>query len=843
MGREAELALFRGTLAGPGVLFVHGAGGVGKTALLDMFAHLATDKDRLVVRADARDLALGQDRLPVPEGGNRPVVLIDTYELLEPIDDWVRERYLPSLPADCLMVIAGRRAPRPSWRADPAWRAVTRVVELGNLPTADGRSYLTGQGVATSLHDSLLTISRGHPLTLSLLADAVRRGVTPRSLRDVPDVVGALVARLLADAPSPRHRAALEACAQVPATTEDYLRTMLGDDAGELFTWLRAQPFIDEGPYGLCPHDMVRDLIDADLRWRDPERYATTYRRKLVAFQDRIRSVADAAEQLELVVRMVVLNGARSPLAPLNALPPTMRSTVGTLRDSDHEPIAAMTLAWQGAEQTDSVTHWMRRQPEAFHVFRTPDGEPRGYAACLELTDSDLGVDPGADAMWRYAAKHGAPRGGERLRAWRFFLDRDEGQGPSPSMTLFVARQMLDIILLSGDTAWTMVGVWEDARLWAPAMEFLDFEPADGAEYEIGARSFAVFAHDWRRSDAREWAETLHARQLGLPVRPAPDAPVLSEPEFADAVRSALRFPDLLRDNPLLGSAMIRRHARPGRSPADTLREMIEAGAATLPADQAELLARTFLRPTTTQARVAATLHLSFNTYRRHRDRAVAQLTAWLWEQETGRCPDHHVDPHCRTQPTEETTVDTPRLLIRPFTADDLTDFLSYQADPEVRRYLPGDPMTPDKAADYLRAQSALDDHALDAWHGFAVHHKADDRMIGDIGVWLPADPANAPDVGFQFHPAYHGKGYATEAVEAFLHHVFQTWSPPRITATCNPANTASRALMTRLGMRLHTENPQFIQYDLSRSHGTARPREYSAARPESGVPVPSRSA
>jgi energy-coupling factor transporter ATP-binding protein EcfA2 len=129
------------------VLFVHGAGGVGKTTLLDMFAGIAAEEGRTPVRVDARHLALASDALPVPAAGGRPVLLIDTYELLEPIDDWVRERYLPSLPEDCLVVIAGRRAPRPRWRADPAWRELTRVVVLGNPATGDGRSYLADQGV------------------------------------------------------------------------------------------------------------------------------------------------------------------------------------------------------------------------------------------------------------------------------------------------------------------------------------------------------------------------------------------------------------------------------------------------------------------------------------------------------------------------------------------------------------------------------------------------------------------------------------------------------------------------------------------------------------------------
>ncbi|MFI1990881.1 GNAT family N-acetyltransferase [Actinoplanes sp. NPDC020271] len=170
----------------------------------------------------------------------------------------------------------------------------------------------------------------------------------------------------------------------------------------------------------------------------------------------------------------------------------------------------------------------------------------------------------------------------------------------------------------------------------------------------------------------------------------------------------------------------------------------------------------------------------------------------------------------------EETTVRTARLLLRRFTPGDLEDFLDYQGDPVVRRHLPGEPMTPAQAADYLTAQSTLDDGKLDAWHALAVHHVADDRVIGDVGVWLPADPAATPDAGFQFHPAYHGRGYAREAVHALLRHVFATLAPPRVTATCSPANTASQALMRRLGMRLVSATADDVRYELTRDDWTS---------------------
>jgi hypothetical protein len=339
----------------------------------------------------------------------------------------------------------------------------------------------------------------------------------------------------------------------------------------------------------------------------------------------------------------VVLNGARSQLAALGALPPAMQSYADGLTDSDREPLLAMTGRWQGQEQADLADHWMTHQPKAFRVFRTGNGEPHGYAARLDLTESDLGVDPGTDAMWQYASKHGPVRAGERVRAWRFFLDRERGQLPSPSLTLFLAWQMTDIILLGDDAAWSLVGAFADGPLWRPTMEFLDFWAAGGADYTVGGSTFPVFAHDWRRTDAAEWADLLYARQLGSPARAAGHdlgETVLAKPEFDDAVRSALRglhAPNALGSNPLLHSRSVRRHARAGHSPTHALRDMLGEAIAALPPDPRELITRTFLEAPVAQDRVAAALHLSFNTYRRHRDKAVAQLTARLWKNESGQ--------------------------------------------------------------------------------------------------------------------------------------------------------------------------------------------------------------
>ncbi|MBT0769904.1 AAA family ATPase [Kineosporia sp. J2-2] len=634
VGRAAELETFRAALSAPGVLFVHGPGGMGKSTLLEEFAAVARDAGRSVVHMDARHVRLSPDALPAVPAFGRTVLLIDTYERLEPVDDWVREEYLSSLPDDVVVVIAGRRPPGPRWRADPAWRLLTRELPLDNLRPHEGRGYLQAQGVAEEVHEGLLRASHGHPLTLSMLADATNRGLRATSLAELPDVVAALLAQTVESVPSPRHRAALEVCAHAPVTSGDLLRSVAGDETGELFTWLRTLAFVVDGPYGLYPHDAIRDALDADLRWRDPQRYAELDRRLVTARLQQLLATTDERERLQMVVDSIMLGSTRSSEDSCSAPSPTLQAYADHFRESDRTSIVTMTEAWQGPEQAALVEFWLDRRPEAFRVFRAPSGESRGYATVLDLTEADLGLDPKADAMWRIAHEQAPPRTGEKIRAWRFFLDRDQGQQPSPSTTLFTACQVVDA-LVRKNTAWTLVGACTDPARWSPTMANLDFWPVGEGE-----AAPEVFGHDWRRRDPTEWLKWVHARHTGghSPAEdPSQDRVILSRMDFDEAVRAGLRDlhrPEQLAANPLLRSRVVDKNRSQGRTPDQTLTRLYQT--APLPPDLQDLITRTFLNPAPKQQRVAADLHLSFNTFRRRRDQAVARIADWLWEQEIG---------------------------------------------------------------------------------------------------------------------------------------------------------------------------------------------------------------
>ena len=301
VGRAAEVELFCGALDAPepfSVLWVHGPGGVGKTALVGALAEAAADAGRAPVRLDLRAVdpvppAFAAElarALGAPEGSgaealaarDRPVLLLDTFERAPGLEDWLREDFIPALPAGAITVIAGRSRPGDEWRRDPGWRDLLRVVSLRNLGPDDARAFLRAAGVADDLHDEAIGVTHGHPLALSLLLDVLsqrREGsAAPLGLDAVPDVVERLVTCFAAEVPSPRHRLALEVAAHAGVATQGLLRGAIGEAEGEeLFAWLRGLSFVEVGPRGLVVHDLAREAIDADLRWRDRAAYTRVH--------------------------------------------------------------------------------------------------------------------------------------------------------------------------------------------------------------------------------------------------------------------------------------------------------------------------------------------------------------------------------------------------------------------------------------------------------------------------------------------------------------------------------------------------------------------------------------
>lgn len=667
VGREDEIerfcAAFAGSESAISVLYVHGPGGIGKSSLLDVFADWAGEAGGRVVRLDGRELAptpgavlealgeipgIGGEAELGEHDDDRLVLVIDGYEQLAALDGWVRDDLLPRLPSSALTVIAARHPPDAAWRADSGWRELLEVVSLRNLSGSHSREYLARCGVDPGLHDRVVRATHGHPLGLSLLADVVMRGGGQAVDPLPPDVVGALVERFVDAVPDERQRRALAVCALARRTTEALLRAALGDkQARDAFEWLRELSVVEPGPEGLAPHDLARDALDADLRWRDPDGYRVVFRRVRAHLARSVRDARGREQQRAVFDLKFLFRNLPSVLSPVDWDQWGLHYPEPACA-ADHEAIAELAQAAEGEASTALVRRWLARQPEGFWVVRAEDGSVRGFLGLLDLTaaaDEDIAADPGARAAWDFAHRHVPPRPGETVTQTRFIVDRDAYQGPSPTLNATPAvtiPRKLDTPHLS----WDFLTLHEPEP-WDDYFALADVPRAQGADFEVAGRPYGLYAHDYRRvpiDDLMElWTERALAKEAAPTPAPArdPDALLLAEDEFADAVRQTLRDlhrPDLLARNPLLRTRLLRDHA--GAHPdAAALERLLREAVDELrrhPRDDKLLRAveATYLRPAATQEAAAAALRLPFSTYRRHLARGFSRICEWLWDRE-----------------------------------------------------------------------------------------------------------------------------------------------------------------------------------------------------------------
>lgn len=76
-------------------------------------------------------------------------------------------------------------------------------------------------------------------------------------------------------------------------------------------------------------------------------------------------------------------------------------------------------------------------------------------------------------------------------------------------------------------------------------------------------------------------------------------------------------------------------------------------------------------------------------------------------------------------------------------------------------------------------------------------------RLIGLVAIAHHEDAeGHEHGLGYVFHPDYHGKGYATEAMRSAMAYVFDDHGAERIRTGTHPDNAPSVKLLNRLGLR-----------------------------------------
>ena len=156
----------------------------------------------------------------------------------------------------------------------------------------------------------------------------------------------------------------------------------------------------------------------------------------------------------------------------------------------------------------------------------------------------------------------------------------------------------------------------------------------------------------------------------------------------------------------------------------------------------------------------------------------------------------------------------TERLVVEALNSQDYLRMYSYRSHPEVTRFQTWKPSGEEKVRQFADQIGRTGFNLEGSWFQLGITLKSTEDLIGDIGLhFLPPDNRQT-EIGFTIDPGYQRKGYATEAVRAVIDYLVHSLHKHRITASVDPENAASVALLEALGLRQEAHFRQSVWVD-----------------------------
>ena len=177
--------------------------------------------------------------------------------------------------------------------------------------------------------------------------------------------------------------------------------------------------------------------------------------------------------------------------------------------------------------------------------------------------------------------------------------------------------------------------------------------------------------------------------------------------------------------------------------------------------------------------------------------------------------------------------LETPRLIMRQFTKDDVDNLFDLNSDPEVMRYINGGRPTPREVIrdEIIPFHLAVYDR-LDRLGTWAAESSATGEFLG----WFHFRPGPDTDItnidlGYRLRRSAWNKGYATEGSQALISGGFTDLGVERVFGHTMTVNTASRRVMEKCGLTLvRTSAYEGADVIEGAEHGEV---EYALTKPE----------
>jgi RimJ/RimL family protein N-acetyltransferase len=174
--------------------------------------------------------------------------------------------------------------------------------------------------------------------------------------------------------------------------------------------------------------------------------------------------------------------------------------------------------------------------------------------------------------------------------------------------------------------------------------------------------------------------------------------------------------------------------------------------------------------------------------------------------------------PYYRQNPSMHLFLETARLQLRRFTADDVENLVALDGDPAVMHFINGGRPTPREEIENDVLPAFLGHYERHEGYGFwAATEKSTGRFVG----WFHLRPEEgAPpgevELGYRLLRSAWGRGYASEGSRALIDKGFAELGVQRVVASTMVVNVASRRVMEKAGLRFvrafHQPWPDYIE-------------------------------
>lgn len=149
-----------------------------------------------------------------------------------------------------------------------------------------------------------------------------------------------------------------------------------------------------------------------------------------------------------------------------------------------------------------------------------------------------------------------------------------------------------------------------------------------------------------------------------------------------------------------------------------------------------------------------------------------------------------------------EINILTERLALRCITPLDAKAIFDYRSNPQISKFQTWKPKELKDVYEFICEKISKVPNIPDTWYQLGIIIKKTDEFIGDIGIHFCNEDNVQVEIGYTLSEKYQGKGFATEAIKAVIDYLFSVLNKHRITASADPRNIKSVALLERIGMR-----------------------------------------